>query len=357
MSLLNTYRRNVQRKTEEISRLQKDKASQKKKLADLTGKINRASQAISRTKSASTVQSKLREIERYQKEAAGIEKKVVDLETKIARKQKELGDERKKVDREEEKELKKRQRETEKQARNHERLMSDITGTLVKHEMLHSETQSTLEMLMQLPEKIVVLFMAANPIDQQQLRLDEEARAISEMIRKSQHRDAVKLESCWAVQPLDVLQAINEFKPAIVHFSGHGSDRDEIVFQDDSGRAKLVTKEAIVQTMMAGSDSIRLVFINTCYSRGQAESVVKYVEVAIGMNTAIGDDAARIFAAYFYSAIGFGLSVQKAFEQAKAALMLEGIKEEDTPELFTQEGLDPEEIIIVKPPSNNEVSK
>lgn len=163
MSLLNTYRRNVQRKTEEISRLQKDKASQKKKPADLTGKINRASQAISRTKSASTVQSKLREIERYQKEAAGIEKKIADLETKIARKQKELGDERKKVDREEEKELKKRQRETEKQARNHERLMSDITGTLVKHERLHSETQSTLEMLMQLPEKIVVLFMAANP--------------------------------------------------------------------------------------------------------------------------------------------------------------------------------------------------
>lgn len=45
--------------------------------------------------------------------------------------------------------------------------------------------------------------------------------------------------------------------------------------------------------------------------------------LSIGMNTSIGDDAARVFAAQFYSSIGFGLSIQKAFDQAKAALMLE----------------------------------
>lgn len=67
------------------------------------------------------------------------------------------------------------------------------------------------------------------------------------------------------------------------------------------------------------------------------------------MNTSIGDEAARVFSSQFYSSISFGLSVLKAFEQAKAALMLEGIDEEDTPELFTKEGFDPHEIILVKP--------
>jgi hypothetical protein len=67
------------------------------------------------------------------------------------------------------------------------------------------------------------------------------------------HRDAVKLVSCWAVRPLDVLQALNEHHPRIVHFSGHGSDQDEIVFQDNNGATKLVSKEAIVQTMAAAS--------------------------------------------------------------------------------------------------------
>ena len=169
------------------------------------------------------------------------------------------------------------------------------------------------------------------------------------MIRKSQHRDGVKLESCWAVRPLDVLQAINEHRPRIVHFSGHGSDQDEIVFQDEMGQTKLVTKEAIVQTMAAASSDIRLVFFNTCYSRNQAEAVVKYIHAAIGMSTSIGDSAARVFAAQFYSAIGFGLSVKRAFEQAKAALMLEGIPEQDTPELFVANCVKADQLILVKP--------
>lgn len=59
----------------------------------------------------------------------------------------------------------------------------------------------------------------------------------------------------------------------------------------------------------------------------QAESVVGSVDVTIGMNTSIGDKAAVIFASQFYSAISFGLSVQKAFQQVKAALMLEDIPE------------------------------
>lgn len=355
MSLFETYRRNVQRKHDEVSRLQQDKAREKKKLADLSGKIQNASQSISRSKSHSIIQSKYREIERHQKESARVEKKIADLETKIARKQKEIGDEQKKVAREEEKELKKRNREEEKQARVHQRRLNGIKNTLTKHDKLHLETRTALERLQQLPDKIVVLFLAANPLDQQQLRLDEEARVIADMIRKTKHRDSVKFESCWAVRPMDILQALNEFTPAIVHFSGHGSEDDEIVFQDSQGKAKFVSKEAIVQTMMASSEEIRLVFFNTCYSRNQAEAVVEHVEAAIGMKTSIGDEAARIFASQFYSAIGFGLSVKKAFDQAKALLMMENIPEKETPELFTRDGLEPENLVIVKPQNDEPV--
>jgi hypothetical protein len=60
--------------------------------------------------------------------------------------------------------------------------------------------------------------------------------------------------------------------------------------------------------------------------------------------------SARIFAAQFYSAIGFGLSLKRAFSQAKAAVMLEGISEHDAPELFVADGLDADQIVLVKPP-------
>lgn len=148
---------------------------------------------------------------------------------------------------------------------------------------------------------------------------------------------------------MDLLQSINECNPTIVHFSGHGSDTDEIAFQDQNGQMKLVTKEAIVKTMMASAENIRLVFFNSCYSKNQAEAISEFVEATIGMNTSIGDDAARIFSSQFYSSIGFGLSVGKAFKQAKAAMMLEGINEENTPELFIQKGLDENEIVLVNP--------
>lgn len=189
--------------------------------------------------------------------------------------------------------------------------------------------------------------MASNPTDQTQLRLDEEARAIMENIRKSDYKESIEFKSVWAVRPLDVLQALNEFSPTIVHFSGHGSNQDEIVFQDGEGNTKLVTKEALVQTMTATSDNIRVVFFNTCYSRNQAQEIVSHIEAAIGMNDSIGDNAARIFAAQFYSAIGFGKSIKTAFEQAKAALMLENIPEEQTPELFIQNGVSQEELVLV----------
>lgn len=349
MSLLEFYRRNVSRKREDIAKLQQSKSKEQAKIASLSQKINSASQALSKTKSDSTAKSKVREIERYQKDQASTEKKIADFETKMAQRNKELVTEQNKVSREEEKENKKRIAESNKQEKEHTSRMRSINTTLVKHESLHKETLTAIEKLRSLPERIVVLFLAANPADQQQLRLDEEARSINAMVRKSKHRDSVHFETRWAVQPMDVLQAINELQPTIVHFSGHGSNTDQIVFQDSQGNSKLVSKEAIVQTMMASSSEIRLVFFNTCYSYNQAKAVTQHVEAAIGMNTSIGDEAAKVFSSQFYSSIGFGLSIQKAFDQAKALVMMEGLNEENTPELFVQDGIESNELIIVKP--------
>lgn len=230
---------------------------------------------------------------------------------------------------------------------NNEKRMKEVSGMLDRHSEIHHETNRTLEELKNLPKEITVLFIASNPLDAPQLRLDEEARSIQEMIRKSEHRDSVSFETRWATRALDVIQAINEENPAIIHFSGHGSYDDEIVFQDNQGNAKPISKEAIVQTLMSTSDAIKLVFFNTCFSYGQAQEVVQHVDAAVGVTTTIGDVAARVFAAQFYSAIEFGLSIKQAFEQGKVALMLEG--EEDTPELYVKDGLNPNELIIVKP--------
>lgn len=349
MGLVDTYRSNVSRKKQEIAKLSADRAGETKKIPDLKKKIISANEAIGRTKSISTIKSKLSEIQRAEKALADIDKKIAGIDAKIASKDKEIANEEKKLRAEEDRIEKKKIDAEKKRLQESEKQMRRINDTLNNHSKLQTEIQRTLIDLQSIPEKITVLFMASNPTGSMPLRLDEEARSIQEMIRKSEHRDSVNFVTRWAVRPMDILQAINELNPDVIHFSGHGSDTDELVLQNADGSAKFVSKEAIVQTMMTSSDKIRLVFFNTCFSYGQAKAVVEHVESAIGMNDSIGDDAARVFAAQFYSSIGFGLSLEKAYAQAKAALMLEGILEENTPELYVKDGLSANDIIIVRP--------
>lgn len=346
---IDSAQRDVAGHQQQIARLQLEKSREAIRAADSIKKAAAAADAATKSSSNSTRQSKIREAQRHQEDAVKHQKKAADYESKIAAEQKRLVDAQKDVYNEQVKMSRRQSDEQKKAIREQERQMQAMSGTLTSHSRFNKRMQNVVDKLELLPERINVLFLASNPRDQQQLSLDEEVRLISDMIRKSEHRDAVRLESRWALRTFDLLQALNETKPGIVHFSGHGSDQDEILFQDDSGRSKFVSKEAIVQTMAATSDGIQLVFFNTCYSKAQAEEVVEHVPAAVGMNTSIGDKAARVFASQFYSAIGFGLSIQKAFDQAKVALMLEGIPEESTPELFSAPDIDPAQLVLVRP--------
>src|SRR5690606_29035707 len=164
------------------------------------------------------IRMKFNEIEREEKRLADINKKLADYDKKISKKEKEIFELEKKLHREIEREQKKRDVAEKKRLAQSENYMEEVNRRL--------------EELAKLPEKITVLFMASNPLNAQQLRLDEEAREIQEMIRKSDHRDSVLFKTRWATRALDVIQAIKEENPTVIHFSGHGSDEDEIVFQD-----------------------------------------------------------------------------------------------------------------------------
>ena len=196
-------------------------------------------------------------------------------------------------------------------------------------------------------ETLTVLLMTTNAEGDAKLNLDNEVRAIQENIRKSAHRDNIKFETRPAAQPLDLMDAINDVNPQVVQISGHGLPGDKIIMRAPDGKPSEVPLAAIVQVMMT-AESVRLVLFNMCFTDDEAKAVVKYVEAAIGMSGPIGDDAAMVYFAQFYLSTGYAKSVKVAFEQAKAALMLLGIKEENTPVLYVKEGLDPAQIFLIK---------
>lgn len=353
MALIDTYRKNVIRKKEQKSKALKSKSEEMGKISKETQNILNEKQAIQRSKSESTINSKLGLIRTSEKKILDLNKKMAKWDEKISQLDKEIVAEEKKIGKEEEKIENQNLKDDKKRLKESEEQTRKMEIQLRKQKLLQEEMQKSIISLQEVPEEIVVLFLGSNPTDTSQLRLDEEAREIEDMIRKSKNRDSVKFISKWAVRPLDILQSINQHNPTVIHFSGHGSEENDLALENPDGTTKLVSKEAIVQSMTTASDNIRLVFFNNCYSSRQAESVVKYVDFSIGMNDSIGDKAAIIFASQFYSAIGFGKSISESFNQAKSALMLESINEENIPELYSKvEGLE-SEFILVRPEKNN----
>src|ERR1700730_18483498 len=106
-------------------------------------------------------------------------------------------------------------------------------------------------------EKMKILFLAANPKDSATpLRLDEEIREIHSKIRAGEFRDSFELVSRWAVRPLDLLQVFNEVQPHIVHFSGHGSRKAELILENDEANAKPVSEAALVSLFKNVKDNV-----------------------------------------------------------------------------------------------------
>jgi hypothetical protein len=313
--------------------------------------INQINRSITRNTSTSMLQSKQRQIESKERQLSGYQKKNADLTNKITSKDTEILRKLNELDKAEASAQQKKDQEEKRRRDASLKHSRDVTRELERQSRLHNRmsTSPIIVKFEDLPQQITVLFIASNPSDQTQLRLDEEIREIQKKIRESDYRDSINLKSVWAARPTDLLQAINEHKPTIIHFSGHGSDQDELVLQDDAGNSQVVGKETLVELFKVVSSNIQLIVFNTCFSGNQADDVTDHISAAIGMGNSIGDEAARVFAAQLYSAIGFGKNVGEAFGQAKVALMLQNIPEEDTPQLYVSNELNENEIVLVQP--------
>lgn len=185
-----------------------------------------------------------------------------------------------------------------------------------------------------------ILFLAANPKDSARLRLDEEVKRVEQGLERSKHRDRFRLIQKWAVTAIDLRRALLDYKPLVVHFSGHGSDTDALLLENDEGNLAEVSTEALADLFELSSTYVRCVLLNACYSVVQGKAIVKHIPHVIGMERAIGDGAAIEFAVGFYDALGAGEDFEKAFRYGSNAISLKGIPESKTPMLLrrTEDG-------------------
>jgi WD40 repeat protein len=210
--------------------------------------------------------------------------------------------------------------------------------------------------------KHVILFLAANPTGTTRLALDEECAAIEQELRLTAGRDDFEFRSKWAVTIDTLMQHLNDLRPTVIHFSGHGggsaaiylpdekpqrTHRDVgaapdagIQLQDAQRQPQYVTAKALRQMIRSAAPTVRLAVLNACFSEAVANELRGEVDCVVGMSAAIGDEAARAFSVGFYRALGYRRSVGNAVEQAVAGLAARQLPDEHLPVCRTREGVD-----------------
>ncbi|WP_199331696.1 AAA-like domain-containing protein [Aulosira sp. FACHB-615] len=176
-----------------------------------------------------------------------------------------------------------------------------------------------------------ILLLAANPIGSRSLRLGEEMREIEEGLKRSKNRERYSIATAQAVRYRDIRRAILEHEPQIIHFSGHGAGEEGLVFEDETGAAKLVDAEALAGLFQLFSGQVECVVLNACYSQVQAEAIAQHIPCVIGMKKAIGDRAAIEFAVGFYDGLGAKKSYEFAYNLGCNAIRTAGILEQHIP--------------------------
>lgn len=197
--------------------------------------------------------------------------------------------------------------------------------------------------------KVRIAFLTTNPDERSSLRTDIEARDVGRAIQRSQNRDLVDVRYIPAAELRDLLDVLNDFRPNIIHFSGHGGD-GALLFDnktaDDNGGVEL-DFGLVNEVVSATNEPPVLLVFNACDTLDGAEIFLKTVSAVVAMSSSISDSAACFFSEQFYSAIAGGQSVGHALKQGKLVLKAAKLPDADLPTIVSQVGVDPEQLRFI----------
>jgi CHAT domain len=180
-----------------------------------------------------------------------------------------------------------------------------------------------------------VAFLSANPDSAQPLRTDIEARNLARALKATTNRDAIEVRYVPAAEWQDFLDALNEFRPTIVHFSGHGGDQsvllDNADVYDDGG----ITVDYDRLNDFIGSTAFKpeILVLNACDTVRGSKIFLENVKAVVAMEASIDDAAASYFTTFFYKALAEGQPLSKAVKQGRLALAASNLPDSELPKI------------------------
>lgn len=137
-------------------------------------------------------------------------------------------------------------------------------------------------------------------------------------------RQAVKADLCEVVeranvtvdQILDVFQdSYYKDRIAVFHYGGHANGY-QLLLETAEGQHASAHSEGLV-SFLAKQQGLKLIFLNGCSSQQQALDLVESgISAVIGTSQSINDDVATSLAVRFYSSLGNGANLGRAWNEA-----------------------------------------
>ena len=166
-----------------------------------------------------------------------------------------------------------------------------------------------------------ILILTSNP--RHDLKLDREIKDLKNVIKRSKNQSQFKTEFELEVRPEELQELLLEHEPRIVHFCGHGTGEQGLVLENRAGKEQIISTEALSNLFGLFDKSCECVILNACYSEVQARAIVEHINYVVGMSHEIKDDAAIAFATGFYRALGWGKTIEEAYQFGRSAIQIQ----------------------------------
>lgn len=177
-----------------------------------------------------------------------------------------------------------------------------------------------------------ILLFWSSPTDRDNLRLVEEENLIADFINKTDS-DEFEFNSRGGAKVADFWDMVMKQEPKLVHISGHGTENNEVCFEDNEGYEEKIDIHNIID-YLNDFESLECLILNACYSsKNIDEDRIKF-NYLIGMNKEIPNDTAHLFSNSFYSALLKNKGVRNAFKLALGRIKLSHREESKIPKLF-----------------------
>ncbi|MCX5061527.1 CHAT domain-containing protein [Streptomyces sp. NBC_00201] len=171
-----------------------------------------------------------------------------------------------------------------------------------------------------LPDPARVLFLMSGPRTEQRLALGVEFDGVQDAVRVPGSR-RIDLRVRAAARNDDVVSALDDGRPDVVHFAGHGSADGFLLMEAPDGATAPVRTDWLAQALTA-IGGVHCLVLAGCHLGGDLRDFTSCADFSIGSRHPLLDEDAASFSRGFYEGLRRGRDVPAAFALGAAQVTM-----------------------------------